>query len=392
MGQHAPHFVVIGNPVGRRVELFQAALARLGLPPAQLVSYLALLAGEAALPEFVRQGSVVRIESPGKDFAVERALLGLGVEEPDEECAADYERLPRDAAQRLAFDRGRLVAPRQWYLGYRAALRLIENQLAACPPHRLLNAPAEIAAMFDKRRCHSLLQERGVPVPRVLGPVNSFNELMEQMRQTGCRRVFVKLAHGSSASGVVAYQTDSRRHRAVTTVEVVKAAGEPRLYNSRRLRVYDQLSEVAELIDTLCRQCVHVEQWIPKAGFANHICDLRVVVIAGRARHTVLRLSRNPLTNLHLLNARGDLAAFKAHIGATQWTKALKVCEQALACFPQSFYAGVDLLFAPGFQRMAVAEVNAFGDLLPGVLCEGADTYAAEVLALQMMGAAVPQC
>ena len=388
MGQPAPHFVVIGNRLSRRVELFQAALARLGLPPAQLVSSLTLLAGETALPEFVRRGSVVRIESPGKDFAVERALLELGADEHDEEGAADYERLPRVAVQRLTFDRGRVLAPRQWYLGYRAALRLIESQLADCPPHRLLNAPAEIAVMFDKRRCHALLQARGVPVPRSLGPVNSFNELMEQMRQTDCRRVFVKLAHGSSASGVVAYQTDGRRHRALTTVEMVKTGGELRLYNSRRLRTYDNLDAVAELVDALCRQRVHVEQWIPKAGFADHTCDLRVVVIAGRARHAVLRLSRNPLTNLHLLNTRGDLAAFKAHVGATQWAKALNICEQTLACFPQSFYAGVDLLFAPGFERQVVAEVNAFGDLLPGVLCDGVDTYAAEVLALPTLGAA----
>ncbi|KIF05512.1 hypothetical protein PL81_12815, partial [Streptomyces sp. RSD-27] len=48
---------------------------------------------------------------------------------------------------------------------------------------------------------------------------------------------------------------------------------------------------------------------------------------------------------------------------------------------------GVDLLPAVGWRRFAVAEVNAFGDLLPGLTglpgsgAEGLDTYAAQVAA-----------
>jgi hypothetical protein len=53
-----------------------------------------------------------------------------------------------------------------------------------------------------------------------------------------------------------------------------------------------------------------------------------------------------------------------------------------MACFPASMYAGLDLLLTPGFRRHAVLEVNAFGDLLSGVLHDGADTYEAELRAL----------
>lgn len=48
---------------------------------------------------------------------------------------------------------------------------------------------------------------------------------------------------------------------------------------------------------------------------------------------------------------------------------------------------GVDLLPATGWRRFAVGEVNAFGDLLPGLTglpgsgAEGLDTYAAQVAA-----------
>jgi hypothetical protein len=43
---------------------------------------------------------------------------------------------------------------------------------------------------------------------------------------------------------------------------------------------------------------------------------------------------------------------------------------------------GVDLLVSPDWRAHAVLEANAFGDLLPGVLCDGGlSTYEAEVRA-----------
>jgi len=376
------HFVVIGNPGGRRIELFQAALNELRLPAAQVVSYLDLLSGKEALPRSVRDGTVVRVESPGKDFEVERALIAAGAEAADDD--ERFDRVSRRAAQDLSFERGRILYPRQWYLGYCSTLRLIEKQLAECPPPRPLpqwmNSPAEIALMFDKTACHQALGSRGAPVAPSLGAVGSFDELGYRMKERNWRRVFVKLAYGSSASGVVAYQTDGRRHQATTTVETARQNGELRLYNSRRIRIYRDRREIAELINALCRHRVHVEKWLPKAGFDNRTFDLRVVVIAGRACHTVARLSRSPMTNLHLLNERGDEDAVREKVGRAVWDAAMRNCELAMECFPGSLYAGIDLLFTPDYRRQVVLEVNAFGDLLPGVFWQGLETYAAELL------------
>jgi hypothetical protein len=378
------HFVVIGNQDSRRVELFQAALADLRLPQAHIVSYLDLLSGKEALPQSVRDGTIIRIESPGKDFEVERALIAAGADFAD--GCERFDCVSRRAAQNLSFERGRILYPSQWYLGYRATLRLIERQLAECPPYRLMNSPAEIALMFDKIACHQSLSSRGAPVARSLGAVKSFEELDERMRERNCHRVFVKLAYGSSASGVVAYQTDGRRYQATTTVEMERRNGGLHLYNSRRIRVYRDWREIAELIDALCRHRVHVEQWMPKAGFDSRTFDLRVVVIAGRACHTVARLSRSPMTNLHLLNERGDPDAVRERVGPPVWDAAMRNCEFAMGCFPESLYAGIDLLFTPDFRRRAVIEVNAFGDLLPGVFWRGLGTYAAELLAMDSRG------
>jgi hypothetical protein len=342
------------------------------------VTYLDLLAGQVALPEVVSRGDLVRIESPGKDDAVELALLRLGAATPDPEGFAQAD---VDALERLPRAKGLIRYPRQWYRGYCAALALVDRQRAVCPPHTLMAHPADIAAMFDKRVSHARMLAAGVAVPPALGPIAGYQQLLTVMAERGYSRVFVKLAHGSSASGVVALQTNGRQQIAVTTAELVSGAHGVQLFNSRRLRTYREPGQIAQLIDTLATHCVHVEQWLPKAGISGRTFDLRVVVIAGRVRHTVVRMSRGPLTNLHLLNERGDPAAVRARMGAAAWEAAAQTCLAAMACFPASHYAGVDLLIAPDFRRHAVLEINAFGDLLPGALDDGEETYTAEIAA-----------
>lgn len=379
-GKHAPHFVIVGNPEHKRVALFQAALARFGLPPAAVVAYVDLLSGRDTLERVVQPGSIVRIESPGQNFEVEKLLLATGADVADPGPATHT---TRTDALRLEFDKGRILYPRQWYLGFRETLARLAQQLAACPEHRLMNCPEDITRMFDKRLCQELFARHGLPVPAALGPVRSFNEFCQRLQDSGRRRVFIKLAHGSSASGVVAYATDGRRQRAYTTVEVAGTPIEPRLYNSRRIRCYQNPAVIARLLGALCREGVQVEEWVPKAGLDGHAFDLRVLVIAGQIRHMVVRMSHSPMTNLHLLNRRGAFEAVRARMSHAAWEAAMTTCREAVTVFPRCLYAGVDLVIAAGFRRHALLEINAFGDLLPNVLCDGMDTYALEIAALR---------
>jgi hypothetical protein len=369
-----PAFVIIGNLGNRRVDLFQAALIGLGLPPARLVSYADLIAGRAELN--VQPGSIVRVESPGKDFEVERAILRIGAE--CEDMDGDYQRLGTAEIDALNFDKGWILPSRQWYLGFCRVLDQIEAQRNGCA---VMNTPADIKLMFDKRACHALLEEHRVAVPTGFPRIRCYDELIHHMRARRCWRVFIKLAHGSSASGVVAYRINGDKHQAITTVEMVTRNATLHLYNSRLVRTYDKPHEIATLINALCSHRVHVEQWIPKAGIASQNFDLRVVVIAGDVRHVVIRMSRTPMTNLHLLNERGDISAVLGRIGSDHWEKAQRTCAQAASVF-NSLYSGIDLLISSDYKRHAVAEMNAFGDLLPGVLHNGQDTYSAEILAI----------
>lgn len=236
--------------------------------------------------------------------------------------------------------------------------------------------------MFDKPRCHAHLAAAGIPVPPALSPVRSHEELMDAMRERGWTRVFLKSAHGSSASGVVAYQTDGTRHQAITSAEMVETGTGVKLYNSLRLRIYTAPKQISRLIDELCRHHVHVERWMPKAKQAGKNFDLRVLVIAGRPRHKVARRSRSPMTNLHLLNERGDLDAVRLRMGDEAWARAMETCARTGALFPDSLHAGVDLLISPDLRQHAVLEVNAFGDLLPRLTDDGLNTGEAQVEAV----------
>ncbi|WP_144119211.1 STM4014 family protein [Catellatospora sichuanensis] len=347
------HLTVVGNPGHRRVTLFTAAAVRAGLAEPEVVSWQDVLTG---VPLRLRPGTVVRVESPGEDAEVDRLLRGAGrTAEP-----------------------GEIVGGRAWYTGFAAALDRVADAARDQGAH-LLADPAEILVMFDKAACHARLLAAGIPVPAALprSPA-SWAQLRSWLDETGWRRVFVKPCHGSSASGVIALQLGSGG-RILATTSVELSGG--RLYNSLRVRHYRDERDVAAIVDRLAPDGLQVQRWLPKAGLDGRVVDLRVVTVAGEPSHVVVRGSRSPMTNLHLGGVREDLCALRAAAGR-HYAEGLATCRAVAACFPGSLHTGVDLMFAAGWRSHAVAEVNAFGDLLPGLHVDGRDTYDAEVAAL----------
>ncbi|MEU3959603.1 STM4014 family protein [Streptomyces buecherae] len=372
---------------GRRVALFTAAARAAGLAAPRVWDWSRVLrAGAVFAP-----GETVRIDSPGEDVAVERALRGVD-------------------------DPTRVEGTARWYARFTSAATEVADAARAAGA-RLLDDPGELAVLFDKRRCHGVLRAAGVPVPP--SPTSLAPATPPQVRSTsaggadavepagagapvrgwddvrallagpgGLRRAFVKLAHGSSASGVLAVEwAGPGRVSARTSVE---RSPDGRLFNSLRVRRYATEAEVAALVDALAPDGLHVERWLPKASQRGRAADLRIVVVGGRATHAVVRTSRSPMTNLHLGGARGELAAARAATEAAgvAWGEVLGLAERAAACFPGTLCVGVDVLPGTGWRRFAVGEVNAFGDLLPrltglpGSGAEGLDTYGAQIAAV----------
>ena len=369
----SPNFVVISNPENRRVSFLQQALKHFNLPPATVITYADLIAGKERLDRFTSPNTIIRFDSPERNFETEKAVLAMGADFP-----GSHKRISKEDLVNLEFDKGRIRYPRQWYLGWKHLLQQWEKQIQC----RVMNSPTDIITMFDKPASHQLFVDRNIPVARSLGKINSYEHLKEAMQSQGCSRVFVKLANGSSASGVVAYQVHPRGESAITTVERVTEGGETLLYNSRRIRHYTKPEEIADIINILCHESVQVEEWLPKARINNRPFDLRVVVIAGEAQHLVMRIGKSPMTNLHLGSDRDNFDTFITIVGQSNWLEMKQTCEAAAAVFPHSLYCGIDLLVYPDLQRHSIIEINAFGDLIPGTTYRGMDTYTSEVKAV----------
>ena len=354
----SPRLAVVGNPENRRVTMFLDAASHRGLPTPRVVSWHEVLTTGGARFE---DDELVRLDSPGENASVDALLRGPG-------------------------DATRIGGGPRWHASLVAAATTLRGG-------RLLTDPDDLAVLFDKRRCHAALADSGVPVP--FSPTAAGDapepgcwlDVRELARSAGLRRFFVKPAHGSSAAGVVAVETaPGGRVQAHSSVEV-SADG---VHNSLRVRRFSGEAEVGALVDAVAGEALHIEAWLPKPVTRGRAADLRVVVVAGRATHAVVRTSVHPMTNLHLGGRRGDLAAARAAFDAAGfgWASALAVAERAAARFPRTLCVGVDLLPSANWNGASVGEVNAFGDLIPGLLglpgrADGLDTYGAQLAALE---------
>ncbi|MDQ3610061.1 MAG: STM4014 family protein [Actinomycetota bacterium] len=263
--------------------------------------------------------------------------------------------------------RGEVAGSARWAAGFDQAAREVGGEPVPDPD--------DLAVLMDKRACHERLQAAGVPVPPALTPVQG----MDELEASGWSRVFVKIRHGSSASGVLAITLGGGRATAVGPVEVVDG----KLFNSLRLHRFATRADVAYVVDLLAREGLHVERWIPKTQLRGRPVDLRVLCVAGRTTHVVGRAGRGPMTNLHLASHRVAVPDLRAGLGAG-FDAAVEAAERAAACFLGCLHVGVDV-GVDGRGRPWVFEANAFGDLLPGVpRLDGrlGSTYDAQVEAL----------
>lgn len=343
---------LIGNPENRRVRDFQAAVEALGQPRPACLAYETLLRDGNALEDF--DATLLRIDSPGENETVTRFLIARG---------------GGPAQADLEF--GEVNFLKEYHQGFCDVMDLIAHCGIPC-----LNPPPDIKVMFDKWACHQRFLEKEVPRPPAELAPTSAAEFRERMRAEGSGRVFLKPLHGSSASGVCALRWTSQQHQLIAPFRIQSKRGQPMLVNSLRVLSYTSLADIELALGLLLPQGMICERWVPKLTLPGGAVDLRVLVIAGEARHCVVRQSRHPMTNLHLGNQRGDESALRECIGSQKLEAAFRVAERAAACFPDALYAGVDVLLDTR-HRALVGEINAFGDLLPRKRHRGDSAYIA---------------
>lgn len=334
--------VVVGVPQEKRTLALRRAAERGGYA-CELVPWLTALAAPECLAAVGRPGDALRVDSPGSDPDVWRALAG-------EQWAL-----------------GEWRPGRAWFAGLTRCLAEFDRHT----PHLRATHPSEhVLAMTDKVACQERLVAAGVPVPTALGSPCDPAELRAAMATRRWHAVYVKPRWGSSGAGVMAYRWNGAREVLATTAELAGA----RLLNRKRLRYYRARAAIDVLLGTVLRDGAIVQRWIPKAGGADGPFDVRAVVIRGRVTHAIARMGRGPITNLHLDAQRVVLAEVTRRFGAGAHQALCAASERAAACFPGHQVVGVDLLLDPR-GRVFVVECNAWGDYLPGLAVDGLDTY-----------------
>ncbi|MDO7905056.1 STM4014 family protein [Paenibacillus sp. JX-17] len=404
-------FLLFGQADHKRTIGIQQARSRLGLPSAIVLSYRDLLLGQSLeellltaareqteIPSHWRgkellhlcmeHGALLRLDSPGGGFEVERLLIEYGapdrqgIDETLYRYANRYDPYPlyRAAAAKLEPAEGVLHHPSQWFRGYCRLLAQLHREAAALLPAAVwFNAPQDIADMTDKRVAQQKLEQTGISIPARLqdmDSIHSYEELRAALFHQGMHRVFVKLACGSAASGVIAYQLNPVTGTEIATTTVGFESfiqRPPRFYNAGKLRRYTDPRTIATVMNWVLGHGAQVEQWVPKASVNGMAFDVRQLVLWGEAGHTVARASRTPITNLHLRTRR--MTPSEAGLDLSALGKVRKAAIQALEAFPNSSLAGVDVLLQSGSLLPYIVDVNPFGDLLYDVSYDGLGTY-----------------
>lgn len=329
--------ICVGVPGGRRAR---------GMSAGRLLAWRDVVDDPAVVGRSCQTGDLLRVDSPGEDDGVWARLSGLPIGDPTE-------RRPGAA----------------WFAGLRRILTAIDDGL---PAGVTRTHPAEtVCAMTDKLVCAARLAAANVPIPATEAAPTTVEALGARLRTVGWARAFVKPRWGSSGAGVCAVRHAQGRWLVTSPARIVAR----RVINHKRLFTTSDVDEVELLLGPVLADGAVLQRWVPKATTEGGPFDLRVLVVDGRPRHRIARVGRGPITNLHLDSARMDAAAAMAPYGGLDGV--LDVCARAAAVFPTHTAVGVDVL-VDGNGRPAVVELNAWGDLLPGLLHEGQTTLEAQ--------------
>lgn len=185
--------------------------------------------------------------------------------------------------------------------------------------------------------------------------------LFEEMCRQQVHQVFIKPIKGSGAAGVSALRWQSRTGQMVLyTCALLQA--DSTLVNTKRLRRFTSKEEIIPLLRHILELDCIVEQWYAKSEYQGYSYDLRAVMQEGQLDFLLARLSKGPITNLHLNNHPVEIAM----LGLPQNTleEIEQICRESMALYPSLRSAGIDILLEKGSMRPRIIEMNGQGDLI----------------------------
>lgn len=240
------------------------------------------------------------------------------------------------------------------------------ERLEECQDVLFFNHPAAIKALLDKKGCKERLRKAGLPVTEELKQDNiqTPEQLLSIMGRQRIYQVFIKPVCGSGAAGAAAFRWQPQTGKMVlyTCAGEMVQNGTKHLVNTKQLRRFSDIRQVLFMLERLLKLGCIVEKWYPKADHQGYSYDLRAVVQDKKTDFCLARLSKGPITNLHLNNHPLELDALG--LSSTVTEEIQDLCRRSMELFPGLRSAGIDILLEKGSMKPRIIEMNAQGDLI----------------------------
>jgi hypothetical protein len=232
------------------------------------------------------------------------------------------------------------------------------NHIQSLPNIKFLNTPQSISDVLSKKHCKKVLLQNNINTTSFLNfNIKDYTQLKEAMYANKIYAVFIKPNYGSGAAGVIAY-----RYNPVLCKEVMYTSLTAELSNTKRIKKYEDKHDIKNIIDKILNSNTIIERWMPKSTYLDYIYDLRVVVQFGKVDFIVCRLSKNPITNLHLNN--NALNIKELNLKEEKLEEINNLCIKAVSMFSNLKVAGVDILLTKNELKPYIIEINGQGDLI----------------------------
>ncbi len=347
-------FLIIGDQTGRRVKNFSNCLTELQLSY-QVIDWSDLLMDYTILEKNLTEQTIIKLEPPEKNMEIYRNLLLAGAEQAGH--------LGRKEIEQLDFSNYSIVAPAQWYAGVETVFSKLKETVAQARVF-CMNDPTEMLKMMDKQQTYRILVEGAeagwFALPKKFDGLSSYEELKDFFESKPVS-LFIKLRYGSGSTGVLAYRSHPRlaQEKLYTSLNYTTQNGKRIFFSNYGVHQFQEREVIKILVDWVLQNGAVIEAWIPKATYQGYAYDTRCFVLNQKAEYLISRLSKTPITNLHLKNQRRESAEI---LSAEQLQLLRQAGARVMQLFKNSLYAGIDLINTSG-DRVYVIDLNPFGDL-----------------------------
>lgn len=374
--------LLIGGDGGKRRQYFELAAACRGLP-VDFLDWRELLESGEEAGEYSGPGGRQAASFEEREPQQGELPVGKGL------CQQDSSLAGRDLRRYVV----KIDAP-AWESSCLSDLEELTRRyadwlyrLSRLPAGAFLNHPLEIAEVLDKRRCKEKLIQHNIPVTQMFSERFSCGEeLFAFLKEHRLSQVFVKPVRGSGAAGVAALRFSPQDGRMV--LYTCAAAERGSLFNTKRMYRLEG-RKAADFLDGLLRLDCVVERWHGKASWQGYCYDLRVIVQDGRVDYILPRLSKGPITNLHLNNHSAEFE--ELHLERETAERIEEVCLRAAGCYPGLKSMGMDVLLEQGSLEPRIIEINAQGDLLHRDVYGENRIYKRQIDIMEIMLQSLPQ-